>query len=260
MRRLFLAVAVVSLAFALTPVSALAAGQLSPAAKPVTHDMSHPVKANYPCPGMSHSGVGPSPEFNCDATVTQGKSPQGIVPNANSPAGYCVNNVAYKQSYPTGGATRWSASGAGKAGAYVDSWVEYYWCPLKSGTGLPWSSINWAYGVAFPSTSQCVFIYVGYGSTWANAWYGSEYHPFPSTPSFAGAALTTSGGGAVMDGEAYHVVSGHTICPGPTGYIWDYSQPADGSQVYQPHMYGNNADNPNTQYWSDANWGWSVYR
>jgi hypothetical protein len=63
MKRLFLAIAVVSLAVALTPVSALAARQPSPAAKPVKHDMSHPEKVNYPCPGMSHSGVGLTPSL-----------------------------------------------------------------------------------------------------------------------------------------------------------------------------------------------------
>jgi hypothetical protein len=78
--------------------------------------------------------------------------------------------------------------------------------------------------------------------------------------------LTLSDSEDVYDVESYHAVGGHTICPGPTGYIWDYSAPADGSQSYQPHMYGNDGDfNDGTgvgiiSYWSDANWGWPHYQ
>jgi len=225
------------------------------------HDTSHPVKVNYPCPGMSLHGQG-NPQFSCvgKGAASGNLSGKDVEPgyvNVN-PATYCKNGIAYLQS--RNGDHVWYSWVAGSSGSNIESWVEYFWCPTSSG---PYASINWAYGNTYTDTGtspNCDTIGVGipsndppYYNTLppANTWYQKETG---NLAAFAGAALIQSGTGTLtVDTSSYNQWS---QCPG-SGNIYSYSNAANGAYAYEPHMYGFNS----TRWsWSDANWGWGQYQ
>lgn len=238
------------------PVSAASTQQQQPTLSAngwTQHDTSHPVKVNYPCPGMPLHGQG-NPQFNC---TTHGASPHGL-PNSVNPGSYCKNGIAYQQS--RNNATVWYSWVAGSSGTNVESWVEYFWCQTSSG---PYPSINWAYGNTYTDTGtspNCDVLGVGDPAPAVNAWFKSETG---DSAAFSGAALIQSGTKALIaDNSPYAQWS---QCPG-SGNIYSYSDAANGAYAYEPHMYGfndtkwTNGCGGGTCAWADANWGWGQYQ
>jgi len=84
-RLLSMGIGVLALIAALVcvPSTAFAARSPSPATQLAAagqHDLSHPVKEDYPCRGMAHSGVSSTSatlQFNCSQQATGGHSTQG---------------------------------------------------------------------------------------------------------------------------------------------------------------------------------------
>jgi hypothetical protein len=193
------------------------------------HDLSHPMKVNYPCPGMAHSGVvrvGTIPTFNCTGTTS---TKSGSVPYAGNQSGYCNNGTTYLQTY-NGQGKIWAAPPGTPPNTYntayqMTGWVEYFWCPswlYSSG------SINYAFGEEWPQgtlNGGCPIMNAGDPS--AETQYDWPGPGFTWGASLKQQTTSTFWG----DGEQYQQ---WTICPGNA--VWDYSSAADGQFAYQAWM------------------------
>lgn len=157
------------------------------------------VANDYPCPGQRHSGVGPEPHGTCKSSTS------GVHTYLNSGPS-CSGSV--KLLVFTGGITRFYASNS----AYnVGSWVEYYWCPANG-----WANgLNWAKGHEYP-LSGCNDLISG------NGWGANMQQQYTNT--------------IFPDGDPYQTFYG--VCSGPNGYVYDFSEPADGSYNYLAWMWG----------------------
>lgn len=195
------------------------------------HDLSHPMKESYPCPGSPLSGVamqGTTPGFACNH-ATGGT----VQPYANNQAGYCQNGTTYLQTFTnvpgysasTQVGTFWANNPAQSSYASVydsninaDTWflhtsytanaanlqtmVEYFWCPAANSSQYP-NGINYAYGV-FQYKTGCGPVYLNEDVYIHN--HNGVYHTDQETKNYS------------------------SICAG--NYVWDYTTFGDGSDTW----------------------------
>lgn len=229
-------VATMALLVSLSVGTVLAAPTTSAATQSkVYHDMSHPMRANYPCAGMAHSGVakvGQEPHFDCST-----KSSGSVQPYANNESGNCSGGTTYLQKFTnvpgysstTQVGTFWGNNPAQSSytadvslpGSYAGyTWhvwdntnvpqvmVQYFWCPASNSTLYP-NGINYAYGI------------MQYGSGCGPIWVHDSVQLNP--------------GGSNPDHNVYYIGDGEdkpysSICAG--NLVWDYTNLGDGTYTW----------------------------
>lgn len=226
MTLLTLVVAAISLLAGAVSVHAKPALQASAVVQP-HHDMSSPMRENYPCPGSAHSGIGKfgsSPSFNCSSATSP--APRSVSPYTGQQSGNCVNGVTYLQKLSNGDGQLWAwtadttTSNSYPSGYSMTGWIEYYWCPAVNSSKYP-NGINYSYGEEWPQSKwngSCAPMYVG-----ALTGYSST----PPKGYTYGARLLHSDRSYTGDAEGS---THYSICPG--NYVWDYSDLADGTYSY----------------------------
>lgn len=245
MKRIAWSLAAVGMMFAMvagvfTARAGTASAHALAASRPtvVHHDMSHPMKANYPCPGTPHGGIAklgtPSPVFTCSQSQPQSGQ---ISPYAGNESGNCKNGVTYLQTLSNGHGQLWAwTSDTNTYNTYtsqMNGWIEYFWCPAANSSQYP-NGINYSYGELWPTTKQsngtCPTMSLG-GAIYHAAWWET----------FGAEVVPGSAGNGVGDAQTYQSWS---ICPG--NYVWDYSYYADGTYTWVATMWTGSTDDMNT--------------